>query len=98
MNSFLNLLLSTDKKQRVRIRRFLLSSVVFFIGIISILFVAFMGKMTVSTALILSFGMVVSCLGFYITLRSKLNLRFKEPALTVPQVLVAMTWISLAYA
>ena len=98
MNSFLILLLSTDKKQRVRIRRFLLSSVVFFIGIISILFVAFMGKMTVSTALILSFGMVVSCLGFYITLRSKLNLRFKEPALTVPQVLVAMTWISLAYA
>jgi hypothetical protein len=28
----------------------------------------------------------------------KFNLHFKEPALTVPQVLVAMTWICIAYA
>lgn len=98
MSSFLNVLLSTDKKQRVRIRRSLLASVVFCISITSILFLALMDRMAVSTALILSLGMVMSCLGFYIALRSTFNLRFKEPALTVPQVLVAMAWICIAYA
>ena len=98
MNSFLNLLLSTDKKQRIRIRRFLLSSVVFLFGIISILFLSFTDRVSGTTALALSLGMVGSCLAFYITLRSKFNLRFKEPALTVPQVLVAMTWICFTYA
>jgi len=98
MNSFLNLLLSTEKKQRIRIRRSLLASVVFFISITSILFLSLMDRMAVSTGLALSLGMVVSCLGFYIALRSGFNLRFKEPALTVPQILVAMTWICMAYA
>jgi hypothetical protein len=73
MNSFLNILLSTDKKQRVRIRRFLLSSVVFCYFLLGyFVFIAFMDRMTVSTALMLSLGMVMSCLGFYITLRSNL--------------------------
>lgn len=98
MNSFLNLLLSTDKKQRLRIRRSLLASLVFFISISSILFLSFMDRIAVSTAMILSVGMIVSCTAFYAALRSGFNLRFQEPALTMPQILVAMTWISIAYA
>jgi hypothetical protein len=34
MSSFLNILLSTDKKQRVRIRRSLLASVVFCVSLL----------------------------------------------------------------
>ena len=98
MSYFLNLLLSTDKKQRLRIRRSLLASLVFFISISSILFLSLMDRIAVSTAVMLSVGMIASCLAFYIALRFGFNLRFKEPALTMPQILVAMTWICIAYA
>ena len=96
--NILDLLLSTDKKQRLRIRRSLLASLVFLICIGMMGYLALIGKMSGQAASILSFGMIGTCLAFYGVLRTGLNLRFKEPALTLPQILVAMTWICLAYA
>lgn len=98
MNHFLNLLLSTNKLQRLRIRRSLLASLVFLIASSCVFFLSWMGKISTINALILSSGMLLTCLIFYVALRSGLNLRFKDPALSMPQIIVAMTWISIAYA
>ncbi|MCB1674270.1 MAG: hypothetical protein KDI00_06360, partial [Pseudomonadales bacterium] len=84
MNNFLNLLLSTNKQQRLRIRRSLLASLVFFISINSVLFLSLMDRVPVTTAQFLSLGMMLSCVLFYGILRSGFNLHFKEPALTMP--------------
>ena len=98
MTSFLNLLLTTDKKQRLRIRRSLLAGLIFLICIGFMIFLASMNYINPNRALYLSLGMMSTCFGFYVALRSGFNLRFKEPALTLAQTLVAMTWICLAYA
>lgn len=98
MTNFLNLLLSTSKQQRLRIRRSLLASLVFFISINSVLFLSLMDRIAVTTAQLLSLGMMLSCILFYGILRSGFNLHFKEPALTMPQIVTAMTWICIAYA
>lgn len=98
MTAFLNLLLTTDKKQRLRIRRSLLAGLIFLICIGFMLFLASMNYINPNRALYLSLGMLSTCLGFYAALRSGFNLRFKDPALTLAQTLVAMTWICLAYA
>lgn len=98
MNALLNILLSTDKKQRLRIRRSLLASLIFLICSGMLLFLSAIGRIETAYACWLAIGMISTSLGFYLTLRSGLNLGFKEPALTLPQILVAMTWICLAYA
>jgi len=98
MNSLLNLLLSTDKKQRLRIRRSLLASFIFLICSGMLLLLSAVGRIESIYAWSLAAGMIASSLLFYGALRSGFNLRFREPALTLPQILVAMTWICLAYA
>ncbi|HNA21357.1 MAG TPA: GGDEF domain-containing protein [Agitococcus sp.] len=96
--NLLDLLLSTDKKQRLRIRRSLLASLVFLISIGMMMYLSYIGKMSIQATSLLSLGMISTCLAFYLALRTGFNLRFKEPALTLPQILVAMTWICVAYA
>ncbi|PTQ91383.1 diguanylate cyclase (GGDEF)-like protein [Agitococcus lubricus] len=93
----LDFLLSTNSKQRLRIRRSLLAGLVFVVSVGITLYFSSVGGMNPQQAHWLNIGMLCSCLGFYIALRTGINLRFKEPALTLPQVLVALTWISLSY-
>lgn len=41
---------------------------------------------------------LTSCLGFYLAIRTGWSERFRDPALTLTQVLVAETWIAVAYS
>lgn len=82
----------------MRIARSLLASLVFFVCICVIVYFIEIGGMDSRYGLWLSLGMMFSCLAFYLALRTGFNKRFSEPALTMPQVLVAQTWIAGAYA
>jgi diguanylate cyclase (GGDEF)-like protein len=91
------LFLTADPLQRLRIRRSLLSVWVFVVCVGLIAYAIFMGIMDPHEGAILTSAIVVSCAGFYLALRSGLNLRFADPALTLPQTLAAITWIAGAY-
>lgn len=92
------LFLTTDRQQRVRIRRSLLSASVFVVCVGLIAYAAYLGIMAPCAGAVLASAIVVSCAGFYLALRSGFNLRFDDPALTLPQTLAAITWIAGAYA
>ena len=92
------LFLTTDRQQRVRITRSLLSASVFVVCVGLIAYAAYLGIMDRHEGAVLASAIVVSNLAFYAALRSGYNLRFAEPALTLPQTLAAITWIAGAYA
>lgn len=90
-------ILSSDRKQRLRITRSLLSSLVFVICVGLIAYAVQIGMMNPTQGIVLSALILVSNVAFYVTLRSGLNLRFADPSLTLPQILAALTWIAGAY-
>lgn len=92
------LFLTTDRQQRVRITRSLLSASVFVVCVGLIAYATWRGIMNPQEGAVLASGIVVSSIAFYVALRSGFNLRFAEPALTLPQTLAAITWIAGAYA
>jgi diguanylate cyclase (GGDEF)-like protein len=51
-------------------------------------------RATMATALVSTALVVISQAGFFALFRSGLNLRFRDPSLTEPQVLVALLWHS----
>ena len=98
LTRILDIFLGTDVKQRLRLTRSLLASLVFFICIGVIAYFTEIGGMDSRHGLWLSLGMMSTCVLFYAALRSGFNQRFHDPALTLPQVLIALTWITSAYA
>ena len=88
---------SDDPKQQLRIKRSLLSALVFVVCIGLIVYASVIGMMDPTAGAVLAGCIVVSCTGFYVVLRSGFNLRFAEPALTLPQIMAALTWICGAY-
>ncbi|MES2933569.1 MAG: diguanylate cyclase [Pseudomonadota bacterium] len=92
------LLLGTDRQQRMRITRSLLASLVFVVCIALIAYLTALGIMDPLEGRLLTAGMLISNISFYIALRSGFNQRFSEPALTLPQILAALTWVAGAYA
>ncbi|HET8870631.1 MAG TPA: GGDEF domain-containing protein [Aquabacterium sp.] len=95
---FLDWVLSTDPKQRLRITRSLMSALVFFISVGLIAYGSIVGLMDPRSGSVLAGVIALSCTGFYAALRSGWNLRFSDPSLTLPQILAALTWICGAYA
>jgi diguanylate cyclase (GGDEF)-like protein len=77
--------------------RSLLSALVFFVCVGLIAYCERIGLMKPGSGDLLVVGIFISCAGFYIALRSGFNLRFEEPALSLPQIMVALTWIAGAY-
>jgi diguanylate cyclase (GGDEF)-like protein len=92
------LVFTDDPKQQLRITRSLLSALVFVVCIGLIVYATAIGMMNPTAGAVLAGCIMVSCTGFYVVLRSGFNLRFAEPALTLPQILAALTWICGAYA
>lgn len=90
--------LSTDPKQRLRIQRSLLAANVFLACCGLQVYAAWMGFMAAHDVRWLSGAILVNCLVWYTVLRSGLNLRFADPAMTLPQILAAVTIIVGAYA
>ncbi len=93
----LDWVLTTDPKQRLRITRSLMSSLVFVICVGLIVYCSVIGLMVPSEGALLATLIFVSCTGFYVAMRTGWNLRFADPSLTLPQIVAALTWICGAY-
>lgn len=98
MSGLLPLFLSTDPKQRLRILRSLLAANVFIACIALQVYACWVGLMERGDVEALSGLIVVNVAFWYALLRSGLNLRCRDPALTLPQIIAALTIIVGAYA
>lgn len=94
----LDLVLTTDRAQRVRLTHTLIASFIFAVDIALMAYTIHQGLTDERQGTVLSLLMSATCIGYYVILRSGLNLRFKDPALTMPQILTALTWVCAAYA
>jgi diguanylate cyclase (GGDEF)-like protein len=94
----LDALLTRDPKQRLRITRSLLAANVFVACCLLQLYAAWIGFMDFDDVWRLSGIIVVNCLFWYGFLRSGANQRYADPAMTLPQILSALTIIGGAYA
>lgn len=89
--------LTSDPKQRLRITRSLMSSLVFVICVGLIVYCSIIGLMQPREGVWLASLIFISCTGFYVAMRTGWNLRFADPSLTLPQIVAALTWICGAY-
>ncbi|MBI5335035.1 MAG: GGDEF domain-containing protein [Burkholderiales bacterium] len=93
-----DLLLGRDPRQRLRVSRSLLAAQAYLVCVALMGYAVWADFMQPRPALVLSGLIVANILVFYAVLRSGFNQRFAEPALTLPQILSALTWIVGAYA
>ncbi|HEX5355789.1 MAG TPA: diguanylate cyclase [Aquabacterium sp.] len=98
MQALLNLIFTQDPKQRIRIQRFMVAAVNFLICTVVLAYAASTGAVRAEPALSLGTYMMTTVLTFYVLLRSGINLQFEDPALTMPQIVVALTSVVWAYA
>jgi len=92
------LLFSSDARQRLRIKRSLLAANVFGACALTAIYAAWMGFMSFHDVRLLCLAIALNCGLWYGILRSGLNKRFADPALTLPQILAALTIIVGAYS
>jgi diguanylate cyclase (GGDEF)-like protein len=89
---------STDAKQRLRISRSLMATNVYVLYLLLQVYACWAGFMSAFDVVLLTSAVFVYVTVCYSMLRSGLNLRFKEPALTLPQVLTSITLIVAGYS
>jgi len=94
----LDALLSREPKQRLRITRSLLAANVFVACCLLQVYAAWIGFMDFDDVWRLSGVILANCLFWYGFMRSGANLRYADPAMTLPQILSALTIIGGAYA
>ncbi len=92
------LILGHERKQQLRISRSLTAAFVFLACIGLQIYAYRHGFMEAQYVWRLSIVILVNVVFWYALLRSGLNLRFRDPALTLPQVLTALTIITYAYS
>src|SRR5690606_25401524 len=97
VSSRMRWLLGTDWKQRLRIKRFLGASAVYGLMGILLMFILSHGYLSphLVTVFVLTAG--VTHLVFYALLRTDRHLRFRDPSLTMPQMMVAITFCAWIY-
>jgi diguanylate cyclase len=83
--------LSTEQKQALRMRRFLLAALTYVLGAILISAMWSFELMRGAPAAVSLATMALVNLAFYATFRSGLNLRVADPSLTQPQMFFALT-------
>ncbi len=93
-----DLLLTTDRQQRVRITRSLMAANVFIACCFLQGYAWVVGYMALEDVQRLCGVILVNILFWYIVMRSGLNKRFEDPAMTLPQILSALTIIVGAYS
>jgi GGDEF domain-containing protein len=93
-----DLLLGTEPRQRLRITRSLTAASVYLVCVALQGYACIAGFMHWRSAIELSALIVLNVLFWYGVLRSGINERFKDPALTLPQIMSALTVIAGAYA
>jgi diguanylate cyclase len=92
------LVFSEDRKQRLRIQRSLMAAGVFIACCFLQVYAWWMGYMLAEDVKHLSGAIVLNVVFWFGVLRSGINLRFADPALTLPQIMCAQTIIIGAYA
>lgn len=90
--------LSTDPRQRLRIMRSLMAAFAYFACIGLMVYCSWAGFMSNADTWRVSVATIINLAFWYGMLRSGLNLRFKDPSLTLPQVLSGLTIAIVAYA
>jgi diguanylate cyclase (GGDEF)-like protein len=90
-------LLGTDERQRIRLRRTLVASGVYLLAALGQGWVAAHGLAQPLQAHALMLFLAPGLLGFYLLIRSGWNLRFADPALTMPQMVFAIVAMAAAY-
>lgn len=92
-----DLLLSSDAKQSDLIKFNLITVVVYVVCSALLAYGVWMGVAQAAETYLLIAGMMISNVFFYTALRSGWNLRLRDPALTMPQIIAAITWCTCAY-
>lgn len=93
----LDLLLGTEPKQRLRLVRSLGAAGVYVVCLMMEVAAVSLGMADKFQALRMSIFILLGQAGFYVTLRAGWNLRWSDPALTMPQMVFAMVSLTLAY-
>ncbi|RZI80949.1 MAG: sensor domain-containing diguanylate cyclase [Rubrivivax sp.] len=93
-----NAAFSTDAKQRLRITRSLMAATVYLLCIGLEVYACYAGYMQLDDAKLLGAACMANVVWWYLVLRSGVNLRFKDPSLTLPQILSSLTIIIGAYS
>lgn len=93
-----HLILGSERKQQLRISRSLTAAYVFLACVGLQIYASRTGLLEAEHGWRVSILCLVNITLWYGLLRSGLNLRFRDPALTMPQVLAAMTIIVYAYS
>jgi diguanylate cyclase (GGDEF)-like protein len=92
-----DLVLGREANQRLRVTRSLTAMFVFIVCILVAEYAVAHRLSSAFAAHALQAGMILWMAMVYATLRSGLNLRFADPALTLPQIIGACIWITVAY-
>ncbi|MGL6111537.1 MAG: GGDEF domain-containing protein, partial [Rubrivivax sp.] len=90
-------LFGADRKQRIRMRRTLLASGVYLLAALGQWWSAEIGLADHAMAGVLILCLAPGLFGFYLLMRSGLNLRFADPALTLQQMVFAIVAMAAAY-
>ncbi|TAK96601.1 MAG: GGDEF domain-containing protein [Aquabacterium sp.] len=93
-----DLLLTTDRKQRLRITRSLMAANVFIACCFLQIYAWWVGYMEAEDVKRLCSVILVNIVVWYLVLRTGLNMRFEDPAMTLPQILSALTIIVGAFS
>lgn len=83
-----------DKTQRLRLQRFAMAGATYAACILATVVIGRLGLGSLSTtqwAVFIALALAIN-LGFYGLLRSDRNLRFKDPSMTAPQIIVSSMW------
>lgn len=92
------LLLGRDARQRIRVRHSLMSSQMYLLCSALMLYTAWLGQVPWANALGMSAWMLGSGALFYLLLRSGMSRRWRDPSLTLPQILAAIACVAGCYA
>jgi diguanylate cyclase (GGDEF)-like protein len=93
-----NTAFSADPKQSLRIKRSLMAATVYLLCIGLQVYAYYAGYMHLDDAKVLSAACLGNVVFWYVVLRSGVNQRFKDPSLTLPQILSSLSIIIGAYS
>jgi diguanylate cyclase len=82
-------------KQALRFKRALLASTTYVLGLLMLFMCSLVGLVVLDHVLLIGLAFLVVNLAFLAAIRSGWNLRFKDPALTMPQVLTGAVVVAL---
>ncbi len=98
MRRLLDLLLSTDPVQRVRLAQAGLALAMLGAGVLAMHYFVWAGVAPLAPVLWWSGLTLAGMVGFFLLIRTGVSRRFAEPSLTVPQMLFALSSGAVAYA